>query len=125
MADPTAEFFGALARRRHEPFLEKTSGTVRLDLSSGDRIDHWLVSINRGDLTVSNRNAEADCVIRTDKETFDRIASGEANALATFMRGAMELEGSAELLVLFTRLFPGPPGQREQATPAGYASRPA
>jgi putative sterol carrier protein len=125
VADPTAEFFGALAQRGHENFLEKTSGTLRADLVSGGRTDCWLVSITKGDLAVSHDGAEADCVIRADKEVFDRLASGEANAMATFLRGAIELEGNVELLVLFSRLFPGPPSQRELPTAAGYARRQA
>jgi predicted lipid carrier protein YhbT len=125
MADRTAEFFGAIAQRRHEPFLEKTSGTVRVDLTSGARTDHWLLSINKGDLSVSDQHAPADCVIRADKEIFDRIASGEANAQAMFLRGALEVQGSPELLLLFTRLFPSPPVQRDQPSSAGYARREA
>jgi predicted lipid carrier protein YhbT len=125
MADSTAAFFAAIALRGHEPMLAKTSGTVRVDVISGGQADHWLVSINKGDLAVSNDHAEADCVIRADKEVFDRIASGEANAMATFMRGAMELEGDAELLWLFSRLFPAPPSHREVPAAPGYARRQA
>jgi predicted lipid carrier protein YhbT len=125
MADSTADFFAAIALRGHEPMLAKTSGTVRVDVVSGRQTDHWLISINKGDLAVSNDHVEADCVIRADKEVFDRIASGEANAMATFMRGAMEVEGDAELLLLFTRLFPGPPNRRELPAAAGYARRQA
>jgi putative sterol carrier protein len=40
---------------------------------------------------------------------FDRVASGEMNALVAFLRGALELEGDRWLLLPFQRLFPGPP----------------
>jgi predicted lipid carrier protein YhbT len=123
MADPTAEFFAAINQREHEPLLEKVSGTVRADIVSGDQVEHWFVSIDRGAITVSNQDLEADCVFEADKATFDRIASGEANAVALVMRGAVAVKGNAELLVLFQRLFPGPPGQREQPVAAGYARR--
>ena len=56
MADSTAEFFDALAERGHEPLLQKTTGTVRFDLSDGKKIDRWLVSVVKGDLAVSRRN---------------------------------------------------------------------
>jgi hypothetical protein len=99
------------------------TGKVRIDVASGDRTDCWLVSINKGDLAVTNQNVDADCVIRTSKEVFDRIASGEANASATVLRGAMDIQGNAEMLILFQRLFPSPPGPRQVASPAGYARR--
>ena len=112
-----------LAARGHEPLLAKVSGTVRAELTSGDQVEHWFVSIANGDVTVSNAPDEADCVFQIDKETFDRVASGEANAMALTLRGAMVISGNVELLALFQRLLPGPPGQREQPVAAGYARR--
>ena len=123
MADPTTEFFSEIGRRGHEPLLKRVFGTVRVDLENGEQTDHWLVSITKGDLAVSNQNIEADCVMRTSREVFDRIATGEANASATVLRGAMEIKGNPEMLVLFQRLFPGPPGPRDVPTQAGYARR--
>jgi putative sterol carrier protein len=123
MASPTEEFFTALEKRGHEPLLEKVSGTVRIDAVSGEQTDHWFVRFHKGDIAVSREDSEADCVVRADIETLDRINRGEANAFAMVLRGAVHVEGNAELLVLFQRLFPGPPGQREQPTTAGYARR--
>jgi putative sterol carrier protein len=123
VADPTADFFGALAQREHEPLLEKASGTVRVDITDTDPPDHWFVVIDKGELSVSRSDVDADCVIQANKEAFDRIASGEANAMAMVLRGAVAISGSAELMVLFQRLFPGPPAQREQPVTAGYARR--
>jgi predicted lipid carrier protein YhbT len=123
MADPTADFFSALGQRGHEPLLEKISGTVRADVAIGDQPERWLVTIDRGDISVSRSDAKADCVIQGDKETFDRLCSGEANAMAMVLRGALVIDGNVELLALFQRLFPGPPGQREQPITAGYARR--
>jgi putative sterol carrier protein len=123
MASPSAEFFAALARRGHEPLLEKVSGTVRIDLVDGERTDYWLVSINKGDIGVSNESREADCVVIVDHELFDRIVSGEANAMTLMLRGALEVRGEPKLLLMFQRLFPGPLGQRDQPMSAGYARR--
>jgi hypothetical protein len=47
MTDSTAEFFHELDRRRHEPLLEKATGSVRFDLADGGRIDRWLVLLDR------------------------------------------------------------------------------
>jgi len=125
MPDPTRDFFAALHERGHEPLLEKISGTVRVDVTEGDQAEHWFVTIDQGDVSVSSQNAPADCVLRADRQTLDRIVSGEANAMAMGLRGAIGIQGNAELLVLFQRLFPGPPTQREQPVEAGYARRQA
>ena len=122
MASPTEEFFAALEKRGHEPLLEKASGTVRIDLVTGEQTDHWLVSINKGDIAVSRESSEADCVIRSETEMFDRIASGEANAYATVLRGAAQVEGNAELLRVVPTALPRPPGQRDQPTSAGLCA---
>jgi putative sterol carrier protein len=109
MAEATKEFVEGLARRGHEPLLEHASGTVRLELENGRRKERWLVSIDNGDLSVSRGNGKADCTFAAPKELFEGIASGRVNAMAAILRGAMAIEGNWELLVLFQRLFPGPP----------------
>ena len=112
MADSTAEFFDELGRRGHEPLLEKTSGTIRVDLKDGKKTERWLVAIAKGDLAVSRQNAAADCVISADRALFDAIASGKTNAVAAMLRGAIGVEGEVPLLVSFQRLLPGPPRAR-------------
>jgi putative sterol carrier protein len=110
MTDPTAQFFQELGSRGHDPRLGTITGTLRFDLASGKRTTRWLVAIEQGEVAVSHRNAKADCVLRADKRLFDGIASGEQNAFAAVLRGAVGLEGAPELLVRFQRLFPAPPG---------------
>ena len=110
--DPTTEFFQELGTRGHEPGLEKVTGTLRFDLVNGKRTARWLVTIRKGEIDVSHKNAKADCVVRADKTLFDGIAAGEVNTFAAALRGLIDIEGSPELLVLFQRLFPGPPRSR-------------
>lgn len=108
MADATTQFFSDLEERGHDARLAKLRGSMRLDLTNGSKRTRWLVTIDRGDVTVSHRNAKADCVIRADQAVFDRIASGELNAFAAVLRGLMQADGDAEMLVFFQRLFPAP-----------------
>jgi hypothetical protein len=115
MTDPSAEFFDELGRRGHEPLLAKASGVLRFDLAEGGRTRRFVVTIRKGDIAVSRKNVDADCVVRLDRALFDRIAVGESNGLACLIRGLVAVEGDAELLLLFQRLFPGPPGSRKQA----------
>jgi putative sterol carrier protein len=109
MADATTEFMNDLGRRGHDPLLQKVNETVRFDLSSGKKIDRWLVRIANGDVTVSHKGGAADTVISADRELFDRLAHGEANPVASVLRGDMGWEGAWKSLVAFQRLFPGPP----------------
>jgi putative sterol carrier protein len=109
MTSATTDFFNELHERGHEPMLAKTSGTMRFDVSNGKRTERWLVSVDKGDIAVSHKNAAADCVVRGRRDVFDRIMSGEINAMAAILRGAISLEGDTLLAVLFQRLLPAPP----------------
>jgi putative sterol carrier protein len=108
MTDATAEFFQELGSRGHEPLLEKGVGTVRFDLVDGTRTDRWLVTLDKGDVSVSRKNVAADCVVRTDRTLFDGMASGDVNGMAAYLRGELTFEGDPEFLVLFQRILPAP-----------------
>jgi hypothetical protein len=110
MADPTVGLFDQLGRRGHEPLLEHVEGTVRFDLVDGAGVDHWSVAICRGDLTVTRDDRDADCVVRCGRAGFDRVATGEDNAIAMLLRAELVAEGNVLLLVVLERLLPGPPG---------------
>ena len=77
----------------------------------------------KGDLAVSRQKLRADCVVSADKSLFDDIASGKTNAMAALLRGAMSIEGDIQLMVLFQRLFPGPPRSRKRRPTAAPARR--
>jgi predicted lipid carrier protein YhbT len=109
MSDETERFFEDLGQRGYEPLVAKFSGRVRFDLVDGRRTDHWLVAIDKGNLSVSRDGTDADCTIRGDKELFDRLAVGEENAMAAALRGALICTGDIELLLAVQRVFPGPP----------------
>jgi hypothetical protein len=114
MTQPAKEFFEELGRRGHEPLLAKLTGTVRFDVVDGPQTDSWLVSADKGDLTVSHEPGAADCTIRGDKELFDALAAGRRNAVSSVLRGALTVTGDVELLFAIQRIFPDPP--RESAS---------
>jgi len=111
MAQPTGEFFEGLAERGHEPLLEKATGSIRFDLANGKKAQRWLVAIDKGDVAVSHKSTAPDCTLRSTEELFDDIVLGKENAMAAVLRGAVTVDGDPELLVLFQRLFPGPPAK--------------
>jgi putative sterol carrier protein len=108
-ADATGEFFGALARRGHEPLLRSATGTLRFDLADGRRVEHWYVSVKKGDVLVSHENVAANAVVRIDRSLFDGMVQGRVNAMAAALRGVLHVDGDLGIVVLFQRLFPGPP----------------
>ena len=109
MTNPSADFFDELQRRGHEPLLAGAKGTVCIELLEGGRVERRTLEIDRGDIAVSGDGAAADCTLRTQRAIFDDLVGGRANALATVLRGAMNVEGDWGLLLLFQRLFPSPP----------------
>ncbi len=108
----TAEFFGALATKSHEPLLETATGTIRWDVGEGKDLEHWFVTVKKGDVTVSNKDAKADSIVFVDRKLFDDLAAGKANVTASFLRGRLRGEGDIGLALSFQRLFPGPPGAK-------------
>jgi putative sterol carrier protein len=107
-SDPTAEFFTELGSRGRESLLTKVTGSARFDIVDGKRTERWLLTIDKGELRVSRRNAAADCILRARKTTFDRAAVGKLNLMAAVLRGEVEVRGNPRLLVLLQRLFPRP-----------------
>jgi putative sterol carrier protein len=104
----TTRFFEGLEARGHEPRLENVKASLRFDLTNGKQTNRWHVAIDKGEIAVSHRNAKADCVVRAESSVFDGIASGKVNPVAALLRGAIAIEGDAELLMLLRRLSPAP-----------------
>jgi hypothetical protein len=115
-SDSIAEFFAELGRRGHEPQLDKARGSARFDIADGRRTERWLVSIDKGDLRVSRRNAAADCILRVERSSFESAVAGELNMMAAVLRGEVTIGGDPRLLVLLRRLFPNPSRRRRSRT---------
>jgi putative sterol carrier protein len=116
MTSVSADFFDELDRRGHEPLLAGARGTVAVELLDGGRVERRTVTIDRGDVTVADGGDTADCTLRVRREVFDDLVAGRANALASVLRGAMNVEGDWSMLLLFQRLFPSPPRDGDEAT---------
>ena len=114
-SDPAARFFEELAGRGHEPLLRKATGSTRFDIVDGSRTRRWIVEVDRGDISVSTGAGEASCVLRADKAVFDKVVTGQLNAVAAVLRGELQVDGDWRLLVRMQRLFPGRPRRRTAA----------
>ena len=112
MVDATTRFFEDLDRREHEPLLEKSSGTLRLDLHEGAQTTHWLLRIDRGRVQGSQEDQDADTVVGTTPALFEDLATGREDGIAALLRGDLTVSGELRLLVQMERLFPGHPDAR-------------
>jgi hypothetical protein len=122
--DSIAKFMDGLASRGHEPSLANATGTVRFEVVDGKKSERWLLTVTRGELAVSRGNARADVTLRAPRALFEQIFRGKANATAACLRGALQVDGNVELIVLVQRLLPGPPASRRKGRAAGWAARP-
>ena len=121
MTEPTRAFFERLAEQ-HQPFLKSLTGVVRVDLVDAERTEHWYLAIRKGDVTVSHEGSEPDCVVSTGLDTFDAIVSGDMNAMAAVLRGAVDVRGDFRFMTALRQLF-AVPTKAPDAPTAGYARR--
>jgi SCP-2 sterol transfer family len=103
MSDETDEFFNDLARRGHEPLLEIADGIVLFEVTQGSAIDRWWVQIRHGDITVSRTGSAADTVVHVDRARSNAIFAGRINPITSVWRGALRVDGNAELIVLMVQ----------------------
>jgi putative sterol carrier protein len=81
MSNALSDFLAGLEARGHEPLLAKTTGRVCFALSDADGEEPRLACIDNGHIDVVAGEIGADCMLRASRETFDRVATGEINAI--------------------------------------------
>ena len=121
--DAVTAFFEDLGSRGHDPLLRSVSAVVRFDLVSRKATERWLLTIQKGDLSVSHRNVRADAVIRLSRDLFERVATGETTLLPAMLRGEVVLEGDYRLMIMIRRLLRTRLAARRPEAAAGYARR--
>jgi hypothetical protein len=97
--------------------LEGEAGTLRFDLTGGAKLERWYVTVSDGTITASRRGGRVDTVVRVGQDLFDQIIRGTQNAMASQLRGSVEVEGDLHLMMVFQRLFPGPPSSTGRRDP--------
>lgn len=113
MGEATERFFESLPARAPVVLREPVSGTIQINLTAGGRTEHWYVTLRPGTARVSRERSEADVVWQSPADLFDKMATGEAQSIATILRNATTLSGDVLLFVRFRRFFPDPPGTRD------------
>ncbi|MFE9692501.1 SCP2 sterol-binding domain-containing protein [Micromonospora sp. NPDC005806] len=98
---------------RHPELPENTAGSLRLDLRDGGQTEHWYLTIDHQEVRVVRSRAEAELVVRADREVFDRMAEGRLHPAAALLRNDLTVQGNLRLLLTLRRLFPGPSGAHD------------
>src|SRR5436853_1597222 len=99
-----------------QPLLARVSGTLLFEIHDPHGTEHSLVTVDKGRVGIEavDGPVEADATVRGERPLLEAIAQGRANAMSAILRGAVRVEGDAELLVVFQRLFPGPEDSRSR-----------
>ncbi|GCE08188.1 glycogen debranching N-terminal domain-containing protein [Dictyobacter aurantiacus] len=110
MASNTADFFEQIANMGSNEWLRGIKGTCHFDI---DGFGSRYLTIDDGQLTLSESTDKVDAVIMGDVTNFDLVATGKYNLLTAYMRQLFTCKGSVALLFAVQRLFP-PPASIEQ-----------
>ncbi|MGW4497345.1 SCP2 sterol-binding domain-containing protein [Micromonospora sp. NPDC004336] len=113
MTEATERFFESLPARAPDVLHSPVSGTMQIDLARGNQTLHWVVRLAPGTIEVSRQRGPADAIWYTSEELFDRLVTGQAQAISSVLRNESSFSGDVGLLLAFRRFFPEPPGTRD------------
>ena len=116
-AEPVSQFFAGLAAPGHLETLEGQSATVRFDAREDGSVQHWHVTMQNGDVSVTRAARPADAVVRLEHRHLEAMVTGRLNAQAALLRGVLSCEGSFGAVMMFQRCLPGPPGSVGRVAP--------
>jgi putative sterol carrier protein len=96
------EFFESLETRAD---ASKTSGMTNSYLFDIEGAGKWTVSVDDGKVNVAEGGEDADAVITTSEETFEKIVSGEQNPTSAYMTGKLKVKGDMGAAMKLQKLF--------------------
>jgi putative sterol carrier protein len=96
------EFFESLETRVDE---SKTAGMTNSYLFDIEGAGKWTVRVEDGTVNVTEGGEDADAVITTSEETFEKITSGEQNATSAYMTGKLKVKGDMGAAMKLQKLF--------------------
>ena len=70
-----------------------------------DGAGQWRVEVDDGKVTVSDGAGDADAVISTSQETFEKIIAGEQNPTSAYMTGKLKVKGDMGAAMKLQKLF--------------------
>ena len=96
------EFFDSLETRAD---ASKTAGMTNSYLFDIEGAGKWTVSVDDGNVRVTEGGEDADAVITTSEETFEKIVSGEQNPTSAYMTGKLKVKGDMGAAMKLQKLF--------------------
>jgi putative sterol carrier protein len=102
MAESVQEFFENLESRADPA---KTAGMTSSYVFDIDGAGQWRVEVDDGKVTVVDGAGDADAVISTSKETFEKIIAGEQNPTSAYMTGKLKVKGDMGAAMKLQKLF--------------------
>jgi putative sterol carrier protein len=96
------EFFETLEARAD---ASKTAGMTNSYLFDIEGAGKWTVRVEDGKVSVSEGGEDADAVITTSDETFEKIISGDQNPTSAYMTGKLKVKGDMGAAKKLQKLF--------------------
>jgi putative sterol carrier protein len=96
------EFFAGLQERIDPDRARALDASYRFDIEGAGS---WRLDSAGGRVEVTESDAPADCVIRTDERTFLRIVGGEQSPMGAYMTGKVKIEGDLGLALRLRDVF--------------------
>jgi putative sterol carrier protein len=96
------EFFDGLEGRAD---TSKTAGMTNSYLFDIEGAGKWTVSVDDGKVSVTEGGEDADAVISTSEETFEKIVSGDQNPTSAYMTGKLKVKGDMGAAMKLQKLF--------------------
>jgi len=96
------EFFETLETRAD---ASKTAGMTNSYLFDIDGAGRWTVRVEDGKVSVTEGGEDADAVITTSEETFEKIVNGEQNPTSAYMTGKLKVKGDMGAAMKLQKLF--------------------
>jgi putative sterol carrier protein len=96
------EFFEGLPGRIDPERARALDASYRFDIEGAGS---WRLEAAGEKAVVTESDAPADCVIRTDENTFLRILGGEQSPMGAYMTGKVRVEGNLGLALRLREVF--------------------
>jgi putative sterol carrier protein len=102
MADAVQEFFANLESQAD---ASKTAGMSNSYVFDIEGAGQWKVDVDDGKVAVTEGGGDADVVISTSQETFEKIVAGDVNPTSAYMTGKLKIKGDMGAAMKLQKLF--------------------
>ena len=96
------DFFDSLSTRADAEKLAGMNNSYLFDIEGAGK---WTVRVEDGKVSVSEGGEDADAVISTSGETFEKIISGDQNPTSAYMTGKLKVKGDMGAAMKLQKLF--------------------